>query len=156
MLKKYSGLWFYGNSGTGKTTASNFLKKKILSSVLVDGDQVRKHVSFDLGFSANDREIQIERVFGINKLIISSKKFPIASTVYMNKKIFNRCKKNKILVVKFVRSLKKIKNRNHIYNSKMKNVVGRDIKNLNIKNIAEFSNNKSKRELFKNLTRIFL
>ena len=29
MIKKYKGIWFYGNAGTGKSKASNFLHNKI-------------------------------------------------------------------------------------------------------------------------------
>tara|TARA_B110000503_G_C6858847_1_gene293970 strand:- start:50 stop:322 length:273 start_codon:yes stop_codon:yes gene_type:complete len=83
--KKYKGIWFYGLSGSGKTFLSKILKLKIKNSILVDGDNVRKLVSADLGYSKEDREIQIKRVFGISKIIIESEKFPIISTVYFNK-----------------------------------------------------------------------
>ena len=53
---------------TGKSIASKFLNKKIKNSILLDGDEIRKYVSFDLGYSIKDREIQIKRVFGIVKL----------------------------------------------------------------------------------------
>ena len=71
---------------------------------MVDGDEVRKYVSFDLGYSLNDRKLQIERVYGISKIIILSKNFPIVSTVYFNKKLNNLCSKSKILPIKVVRN----------------------------------------------------
>ena len=86
MNKKYKGIWFYGNAGTGKSIASKFLIKKIKNSILLDGDEIRKYVSFDLGYSIEDREIQIKRVFGMCKIVKQSNIFPIVSTVYMNAK----------------------------------------------------------------------
>ena len=38
--KKFKGVWFYGISGSGKTQASKFFKKKISNSLILDGDQV--------------------------------------------------------------------------------------------------------------------
>ena len=43
MYKKYKGIWFYGNAGTGKSIASKFLYRKIKNSVLLDGDDIRKY-----------------------------------------------------------------------------------------------------------------
>ena len=118
MIKKYKGIWFYGNAGTGKSMASNFLHNKIKNSVLLDGDQIRKYISFDLGYSIKDREIQIRRVFGLSKLVKQSKKFPIISTVYMNKKIKRVLKKENIYLVRILRDFDKIKNRKNIITKK--------------------------------------
>ncbi len=127
MGKKYSGVWLYGLSGSGKTFVSNFLKTEIPKSVVIDGDKVRKLISFDLGYSIKDREIQIRRVYGLCKLIIDSKKFPIASTVYFNRKLYNYCIKSKILPIKIEReNFKKIKKMHKTYKNKL-NVVGKDI-----------------------------
>ena len=42
-------IWFIGISGSGKTTASlhmkQFLKDLDINNVIIDGDDVRKHVS---------------------------------------------------------------------------------------------------------------
>ena len=94
--KKYKGIWFFGLSGSGKTYFSEKIKSKIKNYVLVDGDNVRKLISTDLNYSKVHRKIQISRVLGIARLIIESNKFPIISTVYMDKNISYLCKKNKI------------------------------------------------------------
>lgn len=125
--KRVKGLWFFGMSGSGKTYLSKILKNKIKNSVLVDGDVVRKYVSFDLGYSLKDREHQILRVLGIGKIISLAKKFPIISTVYFNKKLLKLCKKEDFYVLQIVRKNKKmIKRNNATYKSK-KNIVGVDI-----------------------------
>ena len=156
MNTKYKGIWFYGTAGTGKTLASKFLKKKIKNSILLDGDQVRKYVSFDLGYSIKDREVQIKRVFGISKLIIQSEKIPIISTVYMNTNIKKKLKNENIFLVKIVRNFEKIKNRKHIYNKKMKNVIGVDISYPRIRNSFQIINDNSINEFYKKLSKIFI
>ena len=156
MIKKYKGIWFYGNAGTGKSMASNFLHNKIKNSVLLDGDQIRKYISFDLGYSIKDREIQIRRVFGLSKLVKQSKKFPIISTVYMNKKIKRVLKKENIYLVRILRDFDKIKNRKNIYNKKMKQVIGIDIKNPKLKSQCDIENNNSLKEFYEKLSKIFL
>jgi len=156
MSKKFKGIWFYGNAGTGKSVASKFIRKKIKNSILLDGDQIRKHISFDLGYSIKDRETQIKRVFGISKLVKQSNMFPIVSTVYMNTNIKNKLKKQNILLIKIIRDFNKIKNRKNIYNNKMKHVIGKDIKNPRLRKSLEITNNTNLKEFYKKLSNIKL
>ena len=142
MKKKFKGIWFYGLSGSGKTYASKVLNKKIRNSIIIDGDIVRKYISWDLGYSKPDREIQIKRVYGIGKIAIKSDIFPIISTVYFNNQLNLKCKKNKIMVVKIVReSFEKVIKRHKTYKN-IDNVVGKDIKYPKIKNYIIVNNNK--------------
>lgn len=128
LKKKYNGIWFYGLAGTGKSFASNFLKKKIKDKIILfDGDVIRKHVSFDLGYSLEDRKIQIKRVLGLIKIAKQSNIFSISSTVYLDKKTLNNLKKHSILAVEIQRDLSEIKKIRSIY-KKNKNIVGKDIK----------------------------
>ena len=53
---KSNGLWFYGLSGSGKTYASKYLKKLINNSFIIDGDEIRKNISFDLNYTLIDIE----------------------------------------------------------------------------------------------------
>ena len=156
MTKKYKGIWFYGNSGTGKSVASKYVYKLVKNSILLDGDQIRKYISFDLGYSLNDRKIQIKRVFGIAKLVIKSKSFPIVSTVYMNTNIQNKVKKQNVLLVNILRDFDKIKGREKIYNNKMKHVIGKDIKIPKLKNKFYITNNKTLKEFYKKISKVIL
>ena len=59
-------LWFTGLSGSGKSTLANrceeiFLERGMKVEVL-DGDVVRTHLSKGLGFSKEDRDINIRRI----------------------------------------------------------------------------------------------
>ena len=156
MNKKYKGIWFYGNAGTGKSIAGKFLNKKIKNSILLDGDEIRKYVSFDLSYSIKDREIQIKRVFGICKILKQSNIFPIASTVYMNAKIKKMLINQNILPIKILRDFKKIKNRENIYNNKMKNVIGKDINIPILRNKLEITNNQTIKKFYNKLSKIIL
>tara|TARA_B100001250_G_C19213535_1_gene534680 strand:+ start:34 stop:510 length:477 start_codon:yes stop_codon:yes gene_type:complete len=155
LTKKFKGIWFYGLSGSGKTISSKFLKKKLKNSIIIDGDNVRKLISFDLSYSLKDRKIQIKRINGIVKISIASNIFPIASSVYMNEELNIKLKKQKVLVVRMLRRLKSIKNRKKIYKSKIVNVVGKDIKMPKLSNIYIIKNDQSVKNLQKKLEKVF-
>jgi adenylylsulfate kinase-like enzyme len=154
ITKKNKGIWLYGISGSGKTIASKFLKKKIKNALIFDGDKIRKYVSFDLKYSLRDRKIQIKRMFGLAKISKESNIFPILSTVYMSQSLKKKLKKEKILLIKIHREFTKIKNRKKIYNKKTKNVIGIDIKTPELKNEFIIKNNDTKISFYKKLKKI--
>jgi sulfate adenylyltransferase len=60
-------IFFSGLSGAGKSTIANVLLTKFLETggrpvTLLDGDLVRKHLSSELGFSKEHRDINIRRI----------------------------------------------------------------------------------------------
>ncbi len=60
-------VFFTGLSGSGKSTIANVLRVKFLEMggrpvTLLDGDVVRKHLSSELGFSKEHRDINIRRI----------------------------------------------------------------------------------------------
>jgi len=60
-------VFFTGLSGAGKSTVANVLRVKLLEMggrpvTLLDGDIVRKHLSSELGFSREHRDINIRRI----------------------------------------------------------------------------------------------
>lgn len=61
--------WMTGRSGAGKTTLGGYLCSMALRSVLIDGDQVRRHVSSDLGYDRAGRGEHARRVAGIARLL---------------------------------------------------------------------------------------
>ena len=130
--KKRKGIWFYGLSGSGKTFASKIILRNITKSIQIDGDEVRKHISFDLGYNIRDRKIQIRRILGLVKISLKSKLFPVASSVYMDKEVARELKKLGVDLIKIERDLRKIIKKHKTYKNK-KNVVGRDI---NLKKIS--------------------
>ncbi|WP_417807003.1 bifunctional sulfate adenylyltransferase/adenylylsulfate kinase [Thioclava sp.] len=60
-------VFFTGLSGSGKSTIANALMVKLMEMggrpvTLLDGDVVRKHLSSELGFSKEHRDLNIERI----------------------------------------------------------------------------------------------
>ncbi len=66
-------LWFTGLSMAGKTTVANKVYKKLKERGLrvekLDGDVVRRGLTRDLGFSPKDRDMNIERVAFVAKIL---------------------------------------------------------------------------------------
>ena len=69
-------VWMTGLSGAGKTTIALLLEEELRNRGLkverLDGDVVREGLTRDLGFSAADREKNIERVTFVAKLLSSN------------------------------------------------------------------------------------
>ncbi len=60
-------VFFTGLSGSGKSTIANALRIKLMEMInrpvtLLDGDVVRKHLSSELGFSKEHRNINVQRI----------------------------------------------------------------------------------------------
>lgn len=81
MKKKLHGhksfvLWFTGLSGSGKSTIASevehILFQKGLSTVLLDGDNVRHGLNRDLMFSEEDRKENIRRLGEVAKLFVDN------------------------------------------------------------------------------------
>jgi sulfate adenylyltransferase/3'-phosphoadenosine 5'-phosphosulfate synthase len=66
-------VWFTGLSGAGKSTIANALQAELSrrgrQSELLDGDEVRTHLSKGLGFSKEDRDTNIRRIGYVARLI---------------------------------------------------------------------------------------
>lgn len=66
-------LWFTGLSGAGKSTLSALvadeLRRRGIHVEVLDGDEVRTHLSKGLGFSKEDRDTNIRRIGFVAKLL---------------------------------------------------------------------------------------
>jgi sulfate adenylyltransferase len=65
-------LWFTGLSGAGKSTLANALAPQLAGShrvEILDGDEVRTHLSKGLGFSKEDRDMNIRRIGFVARLL---------------------------------------------------------------------------------------
>lgn len=78
-------LWFTGLSGSGKTTLAEMVVKEIrdrgLKVELLDGDVVRTNLSKGLGFSKEDRDINIRRIGFVCHLLSRNGVVAIASAI---------------------------------------------------------------------------
>ena len=65
-------LWFTGLSGAGKSTLAEALKPRLEKGrrvEILDGDEVRTHLSKGLGFSKEDRDTNIRRIGFVARLL---------------------------------------------------------------------------------------
>ena len=67
-------VWFTGLSGAGKSTLSRLvvaeLEARGLLVELLDGDAVRRHLSSELGFSKEHRDLNIERIGWVSSRLV--------------------------------------------------------------------------------------
>lgn len=77
-------IWFTGLPSSGKSTIANVivkeLNKKNIKIALLDGEEARKYISPDLGFSLRDRNRQMRRLYDIGKLLLLSDITPLICT----------------------------------------------------------------------------
>ena len=79
-------VFFTGLSGAGKSTIANILQAKLLECsgrevTLLDGDLVRKHLSSELGFSREHRDINVRRIGYVASLITKSRGVAICAPI---------------------------------------------------------------------------
>ncbi len=89
-------LWFTGLSGAGKSTTANILTIKLLESgrqvTLLDGDVVRTHLSQGLGFSKDDRDINIRRIGYVAAEIVHHGGVAVCAAVSPYRHTRNQCR----------------------------------------------------------------
>ena len=78
-------IWLTGLPCSGKTTLADKLQSNLLENdflvVVLDGDQIRKTLSPDLGFLEKDRKENIRRIGEISKLLVDSRIITIVSVI---------------------------------------------------------------------------
>ena len=84
-------IWFSGLSGAGKTSIAGALAGKLrahnIPVVVLDGDEVRKTLSSDLGYTLKERDTHIRRIAQLCKLIVKNGIIVIASVISPKKEI---------------------------------------------------------------------
>ena len=144
-------MWLFGFSGSGKSFISNKIHQLVKNSIIIDGDEIRKKISFDLNYTITDRIIQTQRLLGISEILISNELFPIVSSSYLGKDIFKLAKKKNFLIIKVTR--KKTLLRRRVFKLKT-NVVGKDIKLPKFKCMEINNDNKIKKKIEKIISSI--
>lgn len=90
-------LWLTGLSGSGKSTIAEHLiphlQRRGLRVEHLDGDELRQHLTADLGFSLKDRMTNIERVAYVAKLLTRNGVVPIVSFISPTREMRNMARK---------------------------------------------------------------
>ncbi|HUN57736.1 MAG TPA: adenylyl-sulfate kinase [Candidatus Binataceae bacterium] len=78
-------LWFTGLSGAGKSTLANLLADELRNRghrvEILDGDEVRTNLSKGLGFSKEDRDINIRRIGYVCNLLARNGVIAISAAI---------------------------------------------------------------------------
>jgi len=78
-------VWFYGLSGSGKSTIANALEKRLFEmgnhTYCLDGDNLRQGLNKNLGFSALDRLENVRRVAEVAKLMADAGMIVLVSLI---------------------------------------------------------------------------
>ncbi|OGL42657.1 MAG: adenylyl-sulfate kinase [Candidatus Schekmanbacteria bacterium RBG_13_48_7] len=102
-MKKGFTVWFTGLSGSGKTTLSQRVEEALLERGLnvevLDGDVVRLNLSKGLGFSKEDRDINIKRIGFVCNLLTRNGVAAIAAAISPYRSIRDE---NRNLIKRFV------------------------------------------------------
>ena len=76
MSQKPFVVWLTGLSGAGKTTIGDLLQRKLVAlgcrATVLDGDDLRKGLNADLGFSDADRSENVRRVGEVSALMANA------------------------------------------------------------------------------------
>jgi len=65
-------VWLTGLSGAGKSTLAAAVRDRLAGKVpveLLDGDEIREHLSKGLGFSREDRDLNVRRIAYVARLL---------------------------------------------------------------------------------------
>jgi adenylyl-sulfate kinase len=102
-MKKGFTLWFTGMSGSGKSTLAEACEKELLERgvnvEILDGDVIRTNLSKGLGFSKEDRDINIRRVGFVCNLLTRNGACAIAACISPYQKIRDE---NREMIGRFV------------------------------------------------------
>lgn len=77
-------VWFTGLSGGGKSTLANAVGRRVRvvrAVEILDGDEVRTHLSKGLGFSREDRDVNVRRIGFVARLLARHGVFVITATI---------------------------------------------------------------------------
>lgn len=90
-------IYFVGLSGAGKSTLCEAIKERLCqiqnkAVVILDGDEIRKYLSSELGFSKKDRSINVRRIGYVASKIVEARSICLCANIapYNDDRLANR------------------------------------------------------------------
>jgi adenylyl-sulfate kinase len=124
-------LWFTGLSGSGKSTLSKMVEERLLERgvpvEVLDGDEVRTHLSKGLGFSKEDRDTNIRRIGYVANLLARNGVCAITAAISPYREIRDEVRRRVEQRATFVETY---------LNCPMEKLLERDVKGLYKKALA--------------------
>ncbi len=124
-------IWIIGLSGSGKTYLSKQIFKRLKGKkILVDGDTVRKYITYNLKYTKADREKNSLLISNLCKFLESQDFTVVCSilSIFRKHQKINRNKFKNYLQIYLKTKLEKVKKRNNKNIYSRSNVVGKKIK----------------------------
>lgn len=124
-------IWIIGLSGSGKTYLAKKIFKKLKGKkILVDGDTVRKHITYNLKYTKADREKNSLLISDLCKFLESQNFTVVCSilSIFRKHQKINRNKFKSYFQIYLKTKLKKVEKRNNKNIYSYSNVVGKKIK----------------------------
>ncbi|HEY0828139.1 MAG TPA: adenylyl-sulfate kinase [Bacilli bacterium] len=91
-------LWFYGLSGSGKSTICREVMRELsamgMSVEMLDGDEMRKNINSRLGFSYEDRKQNVRNAAYIANLLTRNGVVVLASFITPYREMREECRRN--------------------------------------------------------------
>ena len=123
-------IWIIGLSGSGKTYQSKKIFKRLKGKkILVDGDTVRKYITYNLKYTKTDREKNSLLISDLCKFLESQNFTVVCSilSIFRNHQKINRNKFENYFQIYLKTDLEKVKKRNNKNIYSYSNVVGKKI-----------------------------
>jgi adenylylsulfate kinase-like enzyme len=123
-------IWIIGLSGSGKTYLSKKIFRRIQGKkILIDGDTVRKYITYNLKYSKKDREKNSLLISDLCKFLESHGFIVICSilSIFREHQKINRKKFSNYFQIYINTNFKVVKKRNNKKIYSKKNVVGEKI-----------------------------
>lgn len=126
--------WITGLAGAGKSTAANYLVKKLKEKhrnvVMLDGDSIREICDNDLGYELEDRKKNAFRIVKLCEYLCNQDMIVVCATISLYKEIheyiYEHFKNPQIIYLDISKEVVLERNQKNLY-SNNKSVVGKDI-----------------------------
>jgi adenylylsulfate kinase-like enzyme len=130
----YKLFWITGLAGSGKSTAADYLAKKLKEKcsnvIMIDGDSIREICDNDLGYDLEDRKKNAFRIVKLCEYLCNQGIIVVCATISLyneiHEYIYNHFEKPQIIYLDIPQEVVLSRNQKNLY-TEHKNVIGQDL-----------------------------